>query len=332
MNSIQYSAGKFKGDVDALTMTVKDWASTAWRFWFEKNHQTPNEPLPMSPADVSFFHNRAGHQLTSTWLGHSSLMINIDGYRILTDPVFEHKLTLMGPVRFNKDFPVDPEQLQDIDLVLISHDHYDHLSKASIQVLSPVTNLFIVPLAVGKRLVSWGVPKSKIIELNWWETHHPDSGLAITATPARHFSGRGVRDRNSTLWVSYVIASPGFKVFYSGDSGYFPGFREIGDKFGPFDTTFLECGAYNEAWHFVHMFPEETVRAHLDLKGRVLHPVHWGTFNLSLHPWFDPMHRLAAAAGQNNIEIATPMAGETIDYRKGYRGNPWWTRTGQGGA
>ena len=330
MNSPQYQDGKFKGDVDALTMTAKDWITSTWRFLFEKNHQTPDGPLPVRQADLSFFNDRAKNQLNSTWLGHSSLMINMDGYRILTDPVFENRLTLMGPARFNKDFSIDPEELQDIDLVLISHDHYDHLSKASIQLLAPVTKLFIVPLAVGKRLVSWGVPENKIVELDWWEGCSPGAGLTITATPARHFSGRGVGDRNSTLWASYVMASSRFKIFYSGDSGYFPGFREIGDKFGPFDMTFLECGAYNEAWHFVHMFPEETVRAHLDLKGRVLHPIHWGTFNLSLHPWFDPMQRLTHAAGQNHIETATPMAGETIVYGKGDRGSSWWVKAGAG--
>ncbi len=329
MKSLQYHDGKFKGDMEALTMTAKDWANSTWRFLFKKNHQSPEAPLAIRPVDLSFFNTRAKNQLNSTWLGHSSLMINMDGYRILTDPVFETKLTLMGPTRFNKIFPIDPGQLKDIDLVLISHDHYDHLSKSSIQVLCPVTKLFIVPLAVGKRLVAWGVPENKIIELDWWETCPFDSGLTITAAPARHFSGRGIGDRNATLWASYVVSSPGFRFFYSGDSGYFTGFREIGDKFGPFDTTFLECGAYNKAWHFVHMFPEETVKAHLDLKGRVLHPIHWGTFNLSLHPWFEPMERLVTAAGNNHIQIATPMAGETIDYGKGDRGSAWWTKTGK---
>ncbi len=322
--SLQYSDGKFKGDVDALAMTAKDWITSSWRFLFEKNHQVPDGPLPVRPADLSIFNDGAKNRLSSTWLGHSSLMINMDGYKILTDPVFDNKLTLMGPTRFNKDFPLDLKELKDIDLVLISHDHYDHLSKSSIQVLAPVTKRFVVPLAVGKRLVSWGVPEDKIIELDWWESHEVDAGLTITATPARHFSGRGIGDRNSTLWVSYVISSPGFRVFYSGDSGYFPGFREIGEKFGPFDMTFLECGAYNEAWHFVHMFPEETVKAHLDLKGRVLHPIHWGTFNLSLHPWFDPMERLVRAAGQHQIEVATPMAGETIVLQSREFGGSWW--------
>ena len=322
--NIRYKNDRFKGDVDALTMTAKDWITSSWRFLFEKNHQVPDQPIPIRTVDLSVFNEGAKNQLSSTWLGHSSLMINMDGYRILTDPVFENKLTLMGPTRFIKNFPLDPKELKDIDLVLISHDHYDHLSKASIQVLAPVTKRFVVPLAVGKRLVGWGVPEDKIVELDWWESHEVDSGLTITATPARHFSGRGIGDRNSTLWASYVISSPGFNVFYSGDSGYFPGFREIGEKFGPFDMTFLECGAYNEAWHFVHMFPEETVKAHLDLKGRVLHPIHWGTFNLSLHPWFEPMERLVQAAGQHDIEVATPMAGETIVLQNLNLGGSWW--------
>lgn len=324
-DSPQYHDGKFKGDVNALTMTARDWVLSTWRFLFEKNHQTPDAPLPMKKADLGLFFDRAQNRLSSIWLGHSSLMINMGGIRILTDPVFERKLTMMGPTRFNMDFPIDPRGLKDIDLVLISHDHYDHLSKTSIQMLLPATKCFVVPLAVGKRLLSWGVPEERIIELDWWQTHHPaGTDLKITATPARHFSGRGMTDRNSTLWVSYVVSSPVFNIYFSGDSGYFPGFKEIGEKFGPFDMTFLECGAYNEAWPLVHMFPEETVKAHLDLKGRVLHPIHWGSFNLSLHPWYDPMQRLTAAARQSGVETATPMAGEAILFGSSNYGSPWW--------
>lgn len=328
-NSPQFHGGRFKGSLPALTMGHRDWLTSSRRFLFEKNGQVPAGPLPVQRADLSFFNDRAGHGLNSTWLGHSSLMINMEGCRILTDPVFENRVTPVGPVRFNREFPLDPGQLQDIDLVLISHDHYDHLSRASIRVLAPVARCFIVPLAVGKRLAAWGVPEKRIIELDWWESHCLDGGLTITATPARHFSGRGLGDRNSTLWASYAVASPHFRIFYSGDSGYFPGFRQIGERLGPFDLTFLECGAYNELWPFVHMFPEETARAHLDLKGRVLHPIHWGTFNLSLHAWNDPMQRLVRAAGQTGIETATPMAGETFVYGAGSRENFWWTRGGE---
>ncbi|MBU1343077.1 MAG: MBL fold metallo-hydrolase [Proteobacteria bacterium] len=324
--SPQYHNGKFKGEIDALTMTAKDYLSSTWRFLFEKNNQTPDQPLPVQPVDLSCFNTADHNQLNSTWFGHSSLMINMNGYKILTDPVFEKKVSMVGPTRFNGGLPFDPKQLTRVDVVIISHDHYDHLNKTSIQILTPVTTRFIVPLAVGKRLVSWGVPEDKIIELDWWETVEFDDHLRITATPAQHFSGRGIGDRNTTLWASWVITSPDFNIFYSGDSGYFNGFKTIGDTLGPFDVTFLECGAYDELWRPVHMFPEETAKAHLDLRGGILHPIHWGTFNLALHPWYDPMQRLITAAQSNHIRVATPMAGQSIDYATGELGTHWWEK------
>lgn len=306
-------------------MTMKDGIISFWRFLFEKNDQIPDRPLPTQVVDLSYFNTKKPDELNYTWLGHSSLMININGYKVLTDPVFEKKVSIVGPSRFNGELPLDPTLLSGIDIVIISHDHYDHLNKFSIKLLAPVTQKFIVPLAVGKRLVSWGVPENKIIELDWWEKYSHDTKLKITATPAQHFSGRGIGDRNSTLWASWVISTPEFNIFFSGDSGYFKGFKKVGEKFGPFDITFIECGAYDEQWKKVHMFPEETVQAHLDLKGKLLQPVHWGTFNLALHPWYDPMQRAVKAAGSNNISIATPMAGQSIVYGLN-NGSHWWEK------
>jgi L-ascorbate metabolism protein UlaG (beta-lactamase superfamily) len=323
-NSPQFKNGKFHGDKEALTMTIKDYASSTWQFLFEKNNQTPDMDLPVKPIDLSYFKNTESRQLNSTWLGHSSLMVHISGYRILLDPVFEKKVSLIGPTRFNGDLPLHPDHLPDIDVVIISHDHYDHLNKYSIEILKNITKKFIVPLKVGERLIRWGVPKDKIMELDWWEAYDFDGHLKITATPAQHFSGRSVGDRNKTLWASWVITSPDYNIFFSGDSGYFDGFKAIGHTYGPFDMTFIECGAYNKLWPKVHMFPEETVQAHLDLKGNILHPIHWGTFNLALHPWYDPMQRLAHAAKSNNIPIATPMVGETTLYNTKKLGTYWW--------
>jgi L-ascorbate metabolism protein UlaG (beta-lactamase superfamily) len=208
--------------------------------------------------------------------------------------------------------------------VIISHDHYDHLNKYSVQQLNEKTKRFIVPLAVGALIAKWGVPQEKIVELDWWEEYRLDQKLTIIATPAQHFSGRGLTDRNETLWVSWVVITPSHKIFFSGDSGYFNGFKQIGEKFGPFDMTFIECGAYNKSWEQVHMFPEQTVQAHLDLKGKVLHPIHWATFNLALHPWYEPMERLTAAADRENIEIATPVVGETTVYKSNTPADSWW--------
>lgn len=184
--------------------------------------------------------------------------------------------------------------------------------------------MFVVPLGVGAELTGWGVSQGKIVEFDWWQEFETGTGLKIAATPAQHFSGRGLSDRDKTLWVSYVIRGPRHKIFFSGDSGYFDGFKQIGEKYGPFDMTFIECGAYNQKWHHIHMFPEETVQAHLDLRGKILHPIHWGTFNLSLHPWYEPMQRVVQAAESVNVKTALPVVGETTILGGRIPDRRWW--------
>jgi L-ascorbate metabolism protein UlaG (beta-lactamase superfamily) len=323
--SPQYENGKFNGHMDVLNMSVADYISTGWDYLFGENNKTPPVDLPHEPVDLLHFKNPANGQLNVTWLGHSSLMINVDGYRILTDPVFEKSASVFGPTRFNGHVPLNIEQVPNIHAVIISHDHYDHLNKFSIRHLNEKTEKFIVPLAVGDLIAQWGVPRGKIVELDWWEEFHFDPRLMIAATPAQHFSGRGLCDRNKTLWASWVIKTPSHSLFFSGDSGYFDGFKRIGEKHGPFDMTFIECGAYDKSWPRVHMFPEQTVQAHLDLKGKILHPIHWGTFKLALHPWYEPMERLTVSAVEHNIETATPMVGETFSYGKS-TSKGWWQK------
>ena len=327
--SPEYKGGKFIGMGNTLNMSFTDYVSTTWEFIFAKNNRTPDRELPTKQADLSYFNDTNRNQLNVTWLGHSSLMINIDGYKILTDPVFEKRVSVLGPTRFNGDVPLDIKQIPKTDAVIISHDHYDHLNKYSVQNLIEKTNKFVVPLKVGARLVGWGVPRDKIVELGWWQEYQFDRRLMVAAAPAQHFSGRGITDRNKTLWASWVIKTPAHTLFFSGDSGYFSGFKQIGDKYGPFDMTFIECGAYGEGWPKVHMFPEQTVQAHLDLKGDVLHPIHWGTFNLALHPWYEPMERLTAAANLNNVKIATPIVGETTVYDMNIPTARWWEQSMQ---
>ena len=323
-DSPQYKDGKFIDRGNALDMSFTDYVATTWDFLFSKNHRTPHTELPVKPVNLSHFNNRDSDQLNVTWLGHSSLMINIDGYKILTDPVFEKRISIFGPTRFNGDVPLDIQQVPKIDAVIISHDHYDHLNKFSVQGLIEKSDKFIVPLAVGAQLIDWGVPPGKIVELDWWQEYRFDQKLMVAATPAQHFSGRGITDRNKTLWASWVIKTPFHKLFYSGDSGYFEGFKQIGAKYGPFDMTFIECGAYGKSWPKVHMFPEQTLQAHLDLKGMVLHPIHWATFNLALHPWYEPMVRLTAAADFKKVQIATPVVGDTTVYSESITANRWW--------
>jgi L-ascorbate metabolism protein UlaG (beta-lactamase superfamily) len=323
-DSPHFKDAKFNDMGNALDMSFTDYVSTTWDFLFTRNHRTPDTDLPVKLVDLSHFNKRGSDQLTVTWLGHSSLMINIDGYKILTDPVFEKRISVFGPTRFNGDVPLAIQHLPKIDAVIISHDHYDHLNRCSVQRLIDKANKFIVPLAVGALLMDWGVPRDKIVELDWWQEYRLDQKMVVVATPAQHFSGRGIFDHNKTLWSSWVVKTPFHRLFYSGDSGYFEGFKQIGDRYGPFDMTFIECGAYGEGWPKVHLFPEQTVQAHLDLNGNVLHPIHWGTFNLALHPWYEPMLRLTAAAELNKVKTATPVVGDTTVYSSSIPSARWW--------
>ncbi len=321
--SSQYIDGKFR-NYEKWEPSFGKMSSSLWDFIFKKGERTPDAVLPKKDVNLSHFNNPDTNQLNVTWLGHSSLMINIDGFKIMTDPVFEKKVSIVGPTRYNGEVPLDIKDVPAVDVVLISHNHYDHLNKFSIQELDGKTGLFIVPLAVGAQLEDWGVSRRKIIELDWWDEHQVNDKLMIAATPAQHFSGRGLTDRDETLWVSFVVKGPNHKIYFSGDSGYFTGFRQIGDQYGPFDMTFIETGAYNEKWHFIHMFPEETVQANIDLRGRVLHPIHWATFNLSLHSWFDPMERLTNAADSLGVLAATPIVGETTIFDEYIPTKKWW--------
>lgn len=294
-----------------------------WDFLFNGKQRTPEKDLPHQRVDLEFFNSTSRNQLSATWLGHSSLLINMDGFRVLTDPVFEKRVSVFGPTRFG-DLPMDIGELRDIDVVIVSHNHYDHLNKFSIRFLKDKVKTFVVPRGVGALIHKWGVSKECIVELNWWEEYRLGEKLMIAATPAQHFSGRGLTDRNKTLWASWVIASQNHKIFFSGDSGYFDGFKQIGNTYGPFDMTFIECGAYDKKWHFVHMFPKETLQAHVDLKGDVLHPIHWATFNLGMHPWYEPMERLTAATRATTIKMVTPLPGETTVYNAGRNVTKWW--------
>lgn len=314
----------FKTRTVSMQMSAAEYATNTWEFIFGGQNRTPEATIPTISVDLSHFRNRAENQLNVTWLGHSSLMINIDGYRILTDPVFEKRISILGPTRFNGEVPLQIDDVPNVDAIIISHDHYDHLNKFSVQHLHTKTERIFVPLGVGELIEKWGVPRQKIVELDWWQEFHFDDQLMLAATPAQHFSGRGLTDRNRTLWASWVVKTPLHRVFFSGDSGYFNGFKKIGETYGPFDMTFIECGAYNESWAQVHMFPEQTVQAHLDLKGNVLHPIHWGTFNLAMHPWYEPMERLSTSAQANKIEVALPMAGETTRYGECIPIAQWW--------
>ena len=311
-----------------IRKTTSDWGFTKmlpimWEFLFTDNDRKPNVDLPMQVIDFEQIIKSKPDELKVTWIGHSSQIINLDGKIILTDPVYDDRTVFMGPKRYN-DVPLNIEELPEIDLVVISHNHYDHLNSMTLEKIHTKVKHFVVPLMVGAQLENLGVPREKITELDWWDEITLFDNFLVALTPAQHFSGRGLFDRDETLWGSYVIKGPHHKIYFSGDSGYFEGFKQIGDKYGPFDYTFLECGAYNKKWHYYHMFPEETVQAHIDLKGKILHPIHWGTFDLALHAWYDPMVRVAKAADSLDVQLSTPIVGETINIDENLTTDRWW--------
>lgn len=258
-------------------------------------------------------------------LGHSTLLFKLHGQFWLTDPVFGERASPfrnMGPKRFHAP-PISLDALPPLRAIILSHDHYDHLDRDTVMALAAKTGTFVTTLGVGDRLIEWGIPADKVKQFDWWSGVEID-GVKLTATPAQHFSGRGLLDGNRTLWASWVIDDGDLRVFFSGDTGYFDGFRTIGDKLGPFDVTLIETGAYDAQWPYVHMQPDETVQAHIDLKGHWLVPIHNGTFDLAMHRWQEPFERVSGIALARGVSLSTPRMGERVDLGAPHRGERWW--------
>ncbi len=257
--------------------------------------------------------------------GHSTLLFKIENEFILTDPVFSKRaspFSFLGPKRFHES-PIQIEELPNIKSVIISHDHYDHLDKQSIIKLKDKVETFYTTLEVGNHLLRFGIPRRKIVELDWWQSKKENS-IEFVCTPAQHFSGRGLFDKDSTLWSSWVIKAPKGKFYFGADGGYFKGFKEIAFNHGPFDMTFLEVGAYNSKWKDIHMMPEDGIQAHEDLKGKVLFPIHNGTFDLSLHAWYEPFNRISNLARLKDVDIRFPKMGEAISLLEFNPTSRWW--------
>lgn len=304
----------------------------SWHFMFNKPKNTvPTGSIPIQSLSQSELLAAPDHTLFR--LGHSTVLMKLRGEFFLTDPVFSERaspLQWMGPQRFHAS-PISIADLPPIKCVMLSHDHFDHLDHAAIVQLADKVEHFITPSGVGERLIGWGVDERKVQQLAWWESTEV-AGIKLVATPAQHYSGRGLFDANQTLWASWVILdqhaenSPehSLRLFFSGDSGYFPGFKEIGDKYGPFDVTMIETGCYDKLWPDVHMQPEQSLQAHLDLRGKQLLPVHNGTFDLALHAWYEPFERIVALAAQIGVAISTPQMGQALNLRVPESGVHWW--------
>jgi L-ascorbate metabolism protein UlaG (beta-lactamase superfamily) len=328
-SSENYKLGKFHNTI-TTKMDMKSGKMFGVMLEFFKNNKN-REPVSMIEThkfDPAAFNDLNSDILSFTWFGHSSILIKIDRKVILIDPVFSDRASMfsfMGPKRFPYSNYMNVDLLPEVDAVLISHDHYDHLDYKTMLKLKDKVNRFYVPLSVGAHLEKWGIPSQNIIELNWWESTDLDS-VSLVFTPSRHFSGRGLNNRFSTLWGSWVIQGRSQRIFFGGDSGYYPGFKKIGEKFGPFDLAFLECGAYNENWSEIHMMPEETVQASHDLNSKLLMPIHWGKFNLALHPWKEPIERATAKGIELNVNIITPEIGELVTLNDQLKTVQWWKR------
>lgn len=297
-----------------------------WDYFFSKpDGFIPNPPLPIEPFSLAQWGVQGDLQFS--WLGHTTFLINIDGKILLTDPIFSQRAGSFGwlsPRRYSKTL-VSTEILPFIDVILITHNHTDHLDEDTIKALTHKTGVFIVPLAVGKLLEEWGVSHKNIIELDWWQSKSIND-LTITATPAKHTSERGMFDKNMTLWASYCIRGKKQNLYLSGDSGWHEGLYEIGERLGPFDITFFEIGAYSnlEGQMEVHYTPEQAVKGHQAVRGKSLVPGGWGTFDLGLFPWYEPIERFLIAANQAGIDFLTPKIGEVIKPGKMGGRDAWW--------
>jgi L-ascorbate metabolism protein UlaG (beta-lactamase superfamily) len=285
----------------------------------------PSCPLPLFTDTSRVLAAPPTSGLRLTWLGHSTVLVELDGARILTDPMFSDRASpsqAVGPLRFHPP-PLPLEALPHLDAVVISHDHYDHLDLASVQALARTGVPFVVGLGVGAHLEAWGVPRAQIVELTWGKEHVLPSGHRLVSVPAQHFSGRRAVFNDRTLWTSWALVGPEHRVFFSGDTGLHRQFSTIAARYGPFDVAMLEIGQYHPAWGQIHLGPDGALAAHAALRARFLLPIHWATFMLGFHAWNEPPQTLLAHAGPE-VAVLTPMLGEPLEPREGYTGTPWW--------
>jgi L-ascorbate metabolism protein UlaG (beta-lactamase superfamily) len=293
------------------------------KFFFKGNTGSPPKPLPSVKTNLKL---PPPARPTFTYFGHSAYMIQMNGKNILMDPVFSERTSpvqYLGTKNFEGTHVYELKDMPAIDFVILSHDHYDHMDYETLKQLAGTPTRFVVPLGVGAHLEYWGISPDHITELDWWEATDAISGIKVTSTPARHFSGRSFK-RGTSLWCSYVLQTPDYKIYLGGDSGYEKHFAQIGEKFGPFDLAILECGQYNEWWPYIHMMPEQTAQAGIDLGAKIVWPVHWGKFALAFHPWNESILRISKRAEELRLRLTTPMIGEQIILGTKYPNQNWW--------
>jgi L-ascorbate metabolism protein UlaG (beta-lactamase superfamily) len=297
------AATKNSGAIDS-SMTSQDSISSG-------KDRNPDVQIPVSEIDWNKVKSKED---SLTWFGHSAFLLSIDNKKILVDPMLgpiASPVSFAGPKRYSEDMLDIIDEIPPIDTVLITHDHYDHLDYPTIRKLKSKVGHFFVPYGVGSHLIRWGIAKEKITELNWWD-ETKFQGLTVALTPSKHFSGRGIFNRDTTLWGGWVILGNQTRFFTSGDGGYDAHFKEIGEKYGPFDIALIEGGQYDRRWAWAHMFPEESVQANIDVKGKHMMLIHWGAFSLANHGWTEPIERALKAAKKNDVNLIAPKIGETV--------------------
>lgn len=309
-----FTNGKFINRKDVPEkLTLSKFLDIGYRYFTTKiENGTPKNQIEIVKINPQDLHGFNGSRVF--WFGHSTFLIQHSGMNILIDPMFGKvpaPFDFLGAARFQEELPIAPENLPKIDYVVFSHDHYDHLDYESVVKLKDKVEWFLTPLGLGNHLMRWGVKQEQIIELNWWESKSFDN-ISFTSTPSQHFSGRKFSNVKNTLWSSWVIQSDALSLYFSGDSGYDVHFKEIGEKYGPFDLSLIECGQYNKLWSDVHMFPHQTAQAGVDLNSKVIFPIHWGTFKLAMHPWNEPAIEVLKEAKKKNLKVLIPRIGESI--------------------
>lgn len=321
--SANYKEGAFQ-NLSPTPMKPED--VSYWKMmreFFKKHPETvPAGKLPFVKTDLKKLNSS---EPVIVWFGHSSYFIRIENKNFLIDPVFSGNA---APLSFMvKAFPGSNEYTAEdmplIDYLILTHDHYDHLDFKTIRQLRKKVNKIFCSLGISSHLKYWGVEEAKIIEMDWWQSEQLEENIKLTAAPARHFSGRGIR-RGQSLWSSFILKTSAYNLYLGGDSGYDSHFKEIGDKFGPFHIAILEAGQYNTMWPLIHMMPEETVQAAVDLKAKKLLPVHWGKFRLGMHAWNEPIKRVLAKAKELGVSVATPKIGEALPLTTQFPENNWW--------